>query len=67
MSQQLTKSEIKHLATRWREYQESITGQRSPSVPRHLQAIADHCDAGLLLSSKPELAQPQRSEVISHV
>lgn len=68
MSQRLSKSEIKRLAQRWREYQESITGLPTPPVPHRLQAIADATDAQLLLSLKPELAQftPSRKLEVSH-
>ena len=61
-----TNADIKRLATRWREHQASLTGHPVPAVPPYLQTIADATDAQLLLNLKPELAQPQRSEAISH-
>ena len=63
MAQRCSQADIKRLAQRWREHQSSLTGQPCPQPPPHLQAIADRCDASLLLSLKPELAlaaaQPQ--------
>lgn len=52
---QLTSAHVQQLAVRWREYQESLTGCPTPPVPPRLQAIADRCDASLLLQVKPDL------------
>ena len=65
MTQRLTEADIRRLAARWREHQESITGCPTPPVPPKLQAIADATDAQLLLSLKPELA-PSRKMEVSH-
>ena len=65
----LTEVDIRRLATRWREHQESLSGQPVPAVPPELREVADRTDAQLLLAHAPHLALPvtaQRSEV-SHV
>ena len=70
MTHRLTEADIRRLAQRWREHQASITGHPVPTVPPYLQAIADHCDAGLLLALAPHLASPftaQSSEATNHV
>ena len=54
------------LAQRWREYPESLIGQPCPLAPPRLQEIADRVDAALLLSQRPELAQPITAAVLVH-
>ena len=67
MAQRLTEVDIRRLAARWREHQASLTGVPTPPVPPYLQAIADRCDAQLLLLIKPELADLQVQMEVNHV